>query len=153
MQDYDEAADWESLRALSGPGLVDTLLREGIKLCWPAMPPERRNVGDVAAQVRRLVGSAIEAMDADLRAFLDWEGALAEASPGGVTASGPARHLSGTVFDLRFSGRLLREALKMCWLMVPPDGRDTRKVQGMFQRLVERALRDMGEDAAMFGMS
>ena len=46
----------------------------------------------------------------------------------------------------------LREAIKWCWFMLPKEKRTVTGVQAEIRRLVDRALKDLEEDAAAFGI-
>ena len=46
---------------------------------------------------------------------------------------------------------MLREAVKMCWAIMPKERRSVEGVTQEIQRLVERVLRDLKEDATVFG--
>lgn len=56
------------------------------------------------------------------------------------------RHLSPTQAD-----ESVRRALQMCWRMLPPAKQNVVEVEVEFRRLVDRALKDMHEDAERFG--
>jgi hypothetical protein len=46
---------------------------------------------------------------------------------------------------------MLREAVKMCWTIMPPERRSVEAVSQEIRRLIERILRDLKEDAKAFG--
>lgn len=46
----------------------------------------------------------------------------------------------------------LRQAIQTCWWSLPKAKRTVAGVEAEIRRLVERALKDMREDAAAFGM-
>lgn len=46
--------------------------------------------------------------------------------------------------------QFVRAALRKCWHAVPPDRQTVAEVERVFRRLVDRALRDLREDAAEF---
>ena len=45
----------------------------------------------------------------------------------------------------------VRQALQMCWMMLPKDKRNAGELERQFRRIVDRALRDMREDDQAFG--
>ena len=47
----------------------------------------------------------------------------------------------------------LRQAVSMCWMLLPEDKRNVDAVEREVRRLVDRIVDDMREDAAAFGMS
>ena len=44
----------------------------------------------------------------------------------------------------------VRQAIQFCWMMMPPDRQNPQSVAAEVRRIVERALRDMAEDAEAF---
>lgn len=46
----------------------------------------------------------------------------------------------------------IRQAIQFCWMALPPDKQTVEEVESQIRRIVERALRDMREDAESFGM-
>jgi len=49
--------------------------------------------------------------------------------------------------------QFVRQALQMCWMMLPKDKRNTDELERQFRRIVDRALDDMREDDQAFGKS
>ena len=49
--------------------------------------------------------------------------------------------------------QVVRNALQMCWMMQPKDKRNFDEVARQFRRIVDRALKDLGEDKQAFGTS
>ncbi len=47
----------------------------------------------------------------------------------------------------------LRQAIMHCWMMLPDDQRTPANVEREMNRLLKRALEDMHEDAASFGLT
>lgn len=47
----------------------------------------------------------------------------------------------------------IRQAIQECWLLLPEEERSAAKVEEEIIRLVQRALKDLREDAAAFGFS
>jgi len=47
--------------------------------------------------------------------------------------------------------QLVRQALQMCWMMLPNDKRNADELERQFRRIVDRALKDMREDDQAFG--
>jgi hypothetical protein len=46
----------------------------------------------------------------------------------------------------------LRQALLMCWWVLPPEKRSAAALEAEFRRLAERAIAEMREDASAFGI-
>jgi hypothetical protein len=46
----------------------------------------------------------------------------------------------------------VRQAIQMCWLMLPDDRRTLDEVERQVRRIIERAFSDMREDAEQFGL-
>lgn len=59
----------EKMRDMFGPGHVDQIVRSAIQTCWMALPKDRRTVGEVEKEMRRLVDRAIANLREDLAAF------------------------------------------------------------------------------------
>ena len=59
----------EDASNMMGPGHVDTQLREAIRWCWMALPPDKRTVGGVQTEIRRLVERALKDLEDDAKAF------------------------------------------------------------------------------------
>jgi len=156
MADDIDFAEWSAMRSMMGPVLADSLMREALKTCWGCVSPERRRVHEVEAEFRALAARTADEFRKDSRRFLDlaWEDAMHSIGPEGVLAYGRPTELAETVFDAVFDAKacrsFLRESLKTCWLTLPNDQRDPEKVVAVFERLVERAIRDMKEDARLF---
>lgn len=47
----------------------------------------------------------------------------------------------------------VRQALQMCWMVLPKDKRNAEELERQFRRIVDRALEDMREDDEAFGQS
>jgi len=47
---------------------------------------------------------------------------------------------------------LLRQTINQCWITLPQDKKNVAAVQAEVRRLMERALRDLEEDATAFGV-
>ncbi len=46
----------------------------------------------------------------------------------------------------------LRQAVQFCWMALPKEKRNLEEVERQLRRLLDRALRDLREDAAEFGI-
>jgi hypothetical protein len=46
----------------------------------------------------------------------------------------------------------IRQAISFCWMALPPDQQNVEEVEKQIRRLVDRALRDLREDAESFGL-
>jgi hypothetical protein len=47
---------------------------------------------------------------------------------------------------------MIRQAISTCWMMLPKESKTVSAVETEIRRLVERALRDLKEDAQAFGI-
>jgi hypothetical protein len=47
----------------------------------------------------------------------------------------------------------VRQAVQLCWTIIPKERRDADELGKQFRRVVERALKDFAEDKAEFGPS
>jgi len=57
------------------------------------------------------------------------------------------------MFSPALVDKTVRQALQMCWIMLPKDKRNVAEVERQFRRIVDRALKDLGEDGQAFGDS
>ena len=46
----------------------------------------------------------------------------------------------------------VRQALHLCWMMLPDDKKTADEAERQFRRIVDRALRDLREDNEAFGL-
>lgn len=46
----------------------------------------------------------------------------------------------------------IRQAIQFCWMALPPDQQNVDEVEKQIRRIVDRALRDLREDADSFGL-
>jgi hypothetical protein len=46
----------------------------------------------------------------------------------------------------------IRQAIQFCWMALPPKRKKVEEVEKPIRRLVDRALRDLREDADSFGL-
>jgi hypothetical protein len=46
----------------------------------------------------------------------------------------------------------VRHAIQMCWMMLPDDKKTIDEVELQFRRIVDRAIKDLREDADAFGL-
>ena len=46
----------------------------------------------------------------------------------------------------------IRQAIQFCWMALPPERQNVQEVETQIRRIVERALRDLREDAESFGL-
>lgn len=47
----------------------------------------------------------------------------------------------------------VRQAIQMCWMMLPEDEKTVAELERQFRRIVDRALKDLQDDADAFGLS
>lgn len=58
----------------------------------------------------------------------------------------------GTIWGPGLIDNAIREAICHCWLVMPPEKRTAHTVEIEIRRLVDRALKDLHEDARAFGV-
>jgi hypothetical protein len=46
----------------------------------------------------------------------------------------------------------IRQAIQFCWMSLPPEQQNVEEVEKQIRRIVDRALRDLREDANTFGL-
>ena len=46
----------------------------------------------------------------------------------------------------------VRQAIHLCWMMLPEGSKTVDELEKHFRRLVDRAIRDLREDADAFGL-
>jgi hypothetical protein len=46
----------------------------------------------------------------------------------------------------------IRQAIHMCWMSLPKDRKTVDELESQIRRIVERALKDLREDASQFGI-
>ncbi len=61
--------NYDAMRAMFGPHQVDQAVRQAITMCWYSLPEGKRTVGNVEAQIRRLMDRALDNMREDAGHF------------------------------------------------------------------------------------
>jgi hypothetical protein len=56
------------------------------------------------------------------------------------------------IFGPQHVDHQIREAIQVCWMALPPDKQNVEEVEKQIRRIVDRALRDLREDADSFGL-
>ncbi len=46
----------------------------------------------------------------------------------------------------------IRQAIQVCWMMLPNDKKTVDELEKQLRRIVERAIKDLREDADAFGL-
>jgi hypothetical protein len=46
----------------------------------------------------------------------------------------------------------VRQAIQLCWMMLPDDGKTVDNLEKQFRRIVDRAIDDLREDTDVFGL-
>jgi hypothetical protein len=46
----------------------------------------------------------------------------------------------------------IRQAIQFCWMALPPEKQNVAEVESQIRRIVDRALKDLRDDAASFGV-
>jgi len=49
--------------------------------------------------------------------------------------------------------QMIRQAISICWMMLPEGKRKAEAVEAEIRRIVDRALKDLREDATAFGIT
>lgn len=49
--------------------------------------------------------------------------------------------------------QMIKQAIQICWMMLPPDKKNADELESTIRRIVDRALQNFREDAATFGAS
>jgi hypothetical protein len=117
-------------------------LRGALGNIWLFAKPESRTLESVEAEFRVRIDNllrdiGVEHLGNTLKSELDKSGRPAdEPSP-----FDPAMVIETS----------LRYAIWMCWVLLPPDRRDTANVERQVRRLADRAVSNMREDGAAFG--
>jgi len=44
----------------------------------------------------------------------------------------------------------VRQAIQMCWMMLPTDKKTSDELEKQFRRIVDRAIKDLHDDASAF---
>ncbi|NBC10730.1 MAG: hypothetical protein GVY24_03225 [Planctomycetes bacterium] len=63
--DPDDPDAMKRMRSFFSPQQVDHQIRQAIDFCWMALPPDKQNVDEVEAQIRRIVDRALKDMRED----------------------------------------------------------------------------------------
>jgi hypothetical protein len=48
--------------------------------------------------------------------------------------------------------QMVRQAIQFCWMSLPPEKQNVDEVEKQIRRIVDRALRDLRDDAESFGL-
>lgn len=46
----------------------------------------------------------------------------------------------------------VRQAMQFCWIMLPENAKTVDELEKQFRRIVDRAIKDLREDAEAFGL-
>jgi hypothetical protein len=46
----------------------------------------------------------------------------------------------------------IRQAIQLCWIMLPENRKTVKELEKQIMRIVDRALKDLREDAEKFGL-
>jgi BMFP domain-containing protein YqiC len=69
MFDKDDPESVNKMRSFFGPQQIDNQIRQAIQFCWMALPAERKNVGEVETEIRRIVERALRDLREDFESF------------------------------------------------------------------------------------
>jgi hypothetical protein len=67
--------------------------------------------------------------------------------PNNPEPSDAFREMSATAIDAS-----IRQAINFCWTALPKERRNVDQVEKEIRRIVDRAIRDLREDSAAFGL-
>ena len=70
---------------------------------------------------------------------------------GGADESGMER--TADFFGPGHVDQTIRQAIQVCWMVLPKERRNADEMEKQFRRIVDRALRDFREDSEAFGRS
>ena len=80
--------------------------------------------------------------------------AFAMTSCGGGEGDDPAgRNQMRDMFGPQAVDHQIRQAISTCWMTLPGEKRNVEAVEAEIRHLVDRALRDLKEDASAFGFT
>lgn len=48
--------------------------------------------------------------------------------------------------------QMVRQAVNICWMALPPDKQSVDEVEKQIRRIVDRALKDLRDDSGAFGV-
>jgi hypothetical protein len=65
----DDPESGNKMRAMFGPGQVDTSVRQAIQMCWMMLPEADRSVDELEEQFRPIVDRALKDLREDFDAF------------------------------------------------------------------------------------
>lgn len=65
---------------------------------------------------------------------------------------GEAMQRMRTFFSPQQVDQQIRQAIQFCWMALPPEQQNVAEVEKQIRRIVDRALRDLREDAESFGL-
>ena len=57
------------------------------------------------------------------------------------------------MFNPQQVDQFIRQAIQVCWMALPPEQQNIEEVEKQIRRIVDRALRDLRDDAASFGLN
>jgi hypothetical protein len=57
-----------------------------------------------------------------------------------------------SMFGPQVVDQQVRQAISMCWMMLPDDQKSVERVESEIQRIVARALKNLREDCQSFGI-
>ena len=46
----------------------------------------------------------------------------------------------------------VRQAIQLCWMMLPENAKTVDELEKQFRRIVDRAIKDLRDDAQAFGL-
>jgi hypothetical protein len=58
-----------------------------------------------------------------------------------------------TIFDPGMVDKSIRQAVSLCWMMLPPEKRTPENIEAQIRRTVDRVLSDLKEDIAAFNIT
>jgi hypothetical protein len=59
----------EAMRGMFSPAQVEQAVGQAISMCWMMLPPEKKNVGALVEEMRRIFERSIKNLQDDARSF------------------------------------------------------------------------------------
>ncbi len=67
--DEEQKKQAEAMRKMFSPTQVEQMIGQAANICWMMMPPEKKNVPAVVAEMRRIFERSIKNLEDDASAF------------------------------------------------------------------------------------
>jgi len=67
--DAEQKKRLEAMREMFSPAQVEQTIGSAISMCWMMLPPERKNVATLVAEMRRIFERSMKNLEEDAAAF------------------------------------------------------------------------------------